>query len=214
MASNNPTVNVQNLAPNRSPLEMILEPKYEIMANPLTPEYQQMKDFVFGAECLWGRQASTVHPRDEPNEWNQLALWGHAIMDRQDGHPDDGARPSTTPYPELFWTVWEQICNHNGFTYKPHRSCLNLTRASKARRSHKHRDHNFPHWNMIIYLTTFHGGHTYIDDEKIPFPADGPEDMIVTFDSEHLHYHEPPEGIDDDRITLVMTYDPLPLDNA
>lgn len=193
---------------------MFREPRYEVLYNPLTPEYLQLKEFIFSGECMWGRQPSTVAPIDEPNEWNQLPLMGHCVMDRLDGSPENWLRPPITPNPELFWTVWEQICNANGFTYKPHRCCVNLTRASKARRSAKHKDHHFPHWNMIIYLTHFHGGHTYVDSEKIPFPTDGPEDYIVTFDGlDYHHFHEPPEGIDDERIALVLTYDPLPLEN-
>ena len=60
-----------------------------------------------------------------------------------------------------------------------------------------HTDHDFPHKNMLIYLTDA-GGNTFVEDEK--FAPE--EDDVIIF--EGLHWHQLPKH--KRRVVLVMTY--------
>ena len=60
-----------------------------------------------------------------------------------------------------------------------------------------HVDHNFPHKNMLIYLTDA-GGSTFVEGEE--FAPE--EDDVIIF--EGIHWHELPKK--ERRVVLVMTY--------
>ena len=60
-----------------------------------------------------------------------------------------------------------------------------------------HTDHNFPHKNMLIYLTDA-GGSTFVEGEE--FAPE--EDDVIIF--EGIHWHELPKK--ERRVVLVMTY--------
>ena len=184
---------------------------YRVLKNPLTSEYQELKEWVLSSACPWQRQGHTGLADGLTHRWDQLPVMNHVILDRPedlDGvHVCNNAHPLRASDKEaLAYKVLDQICLANNFGYEPHRICFNLTKASKARHSVIHRDHEFPHWNMIIYLTEFHGGWTYVHGEQV---TEKSPDAIVIFDgSGQKHMHEPPEGIDDNRIVLIMTYTP------
>ena len=105
--------------------------------------------------------------------------------------------------------VFTEICEYNGFSFDPVRIALNFTTASKAATSVIHTDHKFPHWIIVVYFTDFYGGHTWIDNRRGPDPA---EDAVVTFDGINKHHHEPPVGLDDRRIIMMMSYKPKELE--
>ena len=60
-----------------------------------------------------------------------------------------------------------------------------------------HFDHQFPHKNMLIYLTDA-GGKTFVEDEE--FAPE--EDDVIIFKG--IHWHELPK--EERRVVLVMTY--------
>ena len=73
----------------------------------------------------------------------------------------------------------------------------NVPPQKKIISSLPHVDHEYPHKNLIIYLTNA-GGKTYVDDKSF----DPKEDDIISF--EGMHYHATPK--DKNRIVLVATY--------
>ena len=60
-----------------------------------------------------------------------------------------------------------------------------------------HEDHEYPHKNMLIYLTDA-GGSTFVEGEE--FAPE--EDDVIIF--EGIHWHELPKQ--KRRVVLVMTY--------
>ena len=204
------------LSPIRSPEEAFGEPKYEILHNPLTDEYYELKDWVTADEITFTRQGYTGLQDEVLMPYNYLELFGHTLLGRPVIEVGEKYRVERedhyrSPKRELAATVLQQIGHANGFEPEIYRMNINLTKCTKAARSIIHRDHDFDHWNLIIYLSTFHGGRTYVDNEPCPEPR---EDLIVTFEGKDtLHWHEPPEGIDDNRFILVATYMPREIDS-
>ena len=80
------------------------------------------------------------------------------------------------------------------------RCSLNATHPHPEQTSLKtslHNDHNFPHKNMLVYLTDA-GGSTFVEGEE--FAPE--EDDVIIFQGEH--WHELPKQ--KRRVVLVMTY--------
>ena len=68
-----------------------------------------------------------------------------------------------------------------------------------------HVDHNFPHKNMLVYLTDPQGGSTIVEDEdtnRKEYLAK--EDNVLLFDGQSAHCARPPSK--DVRIVLVFTF--------
>lgn len=68
-----------------------------------------------------------------------------------------------------------------------------------------HVDHNFPHKNMLVYLTDPQGGSTIVEDEdtnRKEYLAK--EDDVLFFDGQSAHCARPPSK--DVRVVLVFTF--------
>ena len=198
------------LKQKRDPETVFSDPKHELLFNPHTEEYHELKAFALSNDCLFSRQTFTAKYDEEWMPYNDLTLYSHTLQNRpaleQHFDPDSALAKYESPKKDLAHTVLQQIANENGFDAEIFRININLTQCSKASRSIVHRDHEFPHWNLLIYLNTWYGGITYVDNEPCPAPQ---EDMIVTFEGfETMHWHEPPAGFGDERIVLVATYMP------
>jgi len=195
----------------RSLEEAFADPKHEVLYNPLTPDYHDLKAWIYSDRCLWTRQGYVGLTDERQMHYNDLQLFSHNFIPRievrNDPQPDD---PPISERREQCELVLNQIANENGFDADWYRCNANLTQVSKASRSVVHRDHEFPHWNLIIYLSEFNGGRTYVDNEPCPDPK---ENMIVTFEGREMrHWHEPPAGIEDNRFIIVATYMPRAID--
>jgi hypothetical protein len=189
-------------------IEAFLEPNYEILHNPVSNNYLAWKEHILGGSIPWYYYERTIGWDGIDPDRHVLPLLSHCILDRPDwdgsGYPGR-QRHRTNPLEEQTRVVLQEICHANGFHPEWYRMAVNFTTFSKSEGSPIHRDHEFPHWQLLIYLTDFIGGWTWVEGKRCPTPE---ADMVLTFDGSQLHHHEPPLGPDDRRLVLAATYKP------
>ena len=188
----------------------------EVLKNPLTSNYYKLKEIILSDNFHWENIISTmdvvsnteghihmpvdIHtfiPRPETTqEYNNTST-----LSRKNG---DAERESKSEYVDLCVTVMNEILDYSNLfgTYIFHRAAANRTYADEGiQLSEPHIDHNFPHNNLLVYLTDS-GGETFVEGEKF----DPKEDDVIVF--EGIHYMKRP--IKDKRIVLVATFMPIP----
>lgn len=106
-----------------------------------------------------------------------------------------------------FANIFIKFCSDNNINFdKIYRANLNLTWHNGDQHTQPHLDHDFPHKNFIMYLTTCNNGKTLIWDNnfKNNIMSDCEKNVAVTFD--HLwHAHTYPiQG--QKRVVFVVTY--------
>tara|TARA_X000000368_G_C22853756_1_gene633310 strand:+ start:119 stop:712 length:594 start_codon:yes stop_codon:yes gene_type:complete len=172
------------------------------LKNPKTDLYLDFKNLILSSQFNWIYDG-TVDPRLETpgDEYGGPMMYSHQLL----------ARPAsdilfslpTSQQLETFNNVIVQIFNHNNFRWNDFsvmlRASVNAVnpRVGKVKYCIPHQDHQFPHKNMLIYLTDA-GGSTFCEGEEYA-PE---EDDIVIFQGQH--WHEIPKL--KRRVVLVMTY--------
>ena len=174
------------------------------LENPNKPAYRELKNFILGRDFPWMWIESNVgNTSDNPN--TNFGLYTHSLLNR----PDDGSKyvfsKKNSPYTDNAWAAISEILDYNNiFPRVLYRLCVNCSHPTETgEASNIHTDHDYPHTNMLIYLTDTNGGDTFVEGE--PFP--GKEDDVILF--EGRHNHKPPKS--GRRIVIVATM--LFLDN-
>ena len=85
------------------------------------------------------------------------------------------------------------------------RGCINLSFPMKGKGT-PHRDHTFPHRQVIIYLNKSKGGSTVIlsDKHKILKTIAPKQFKMISFDGKYPHYQNYPK--DGRRVVAVLTF--------
>ena len=173
-----------------------MKPKF--LKNPKTDTYKNFKNFMLSGDFPWFRMGST------------------AFEDHQEGHEDFSFlshRFLTRPLNSCLYTkvnsshvdemerVFREIAYANDIDpqviYRMNANAVYPTENNLP--SPLHVDHDFPHHNMIIYLTDPQGGSTIVEGKE--YMAN--EDDVLIFDGK-LHCARPPRK--DVRIVLVITF--------
>ena len=173
-----------------------MKPKF--LKNPKTDTYKNFKNFMLGGDFPWFRMGST------------------AFEDHQEGHEDFSFlshRFLTRPLNSCLYTkvnsshvdemerVFREIAYANDIDpqviYRMNANAVYPTENNLP--SPLHVDHDFPHNNMIIYLTDPQGGSTIVEGKE--YMAN--EDDVLIFDGKS-HCARPPRK--DVRIVLVITF--------
>ena len=157
------------------------------LKNPLTDEYYQLKNLVLGSDFPW------FH---EKNQKDNFYFYSHVFLERPN---EKSLFPAVrSEYVDLFHTVIQQIFEYNNLPIDIiYRMNANAVPAGKGHTA-AHTDHDFPHDNLIIYLTDA-GGETVVEDIVSKTPL---EDEIATFSG--IHYHYMPDS--KRRVVLIATY--------
>lgn len=191
-----------------------LEPNYEVLHNPVTVDYLNIKKAILGNSIEWQYDHSTAGVQTLPPYAAVLPMLSHVVLDRYDwgdnGYPER-KRVDNSRYYDHIKFVLEEICHANGFHPEFYRIALNFTQFSRSQGCPIHRDHEFPHYQMLVYLTDFMGGWTWINGQRCPDPK---EDGVICFDGLQLHHHEPPYAPGDRRVVLVSTFKPVEIPNG
>jgi len=186
-----------------------IEPNYEVLHNPMTADYLSLKETVLGEQVGWQYSETTAGVRALPPYMTALPMLSHCVLDRYDwdekGYPERKRINNSRYYDDIKF-VLEEICHANGFHPEFYRIALNFTQFSRSQGCPIHRDHEFPHYQMLVYLTDFMGGWTWVNGQRCPDPD---EDSIICFDGSQLHHHEPPYAPGDRRVVLVSTFKPV-----
>ena len=169
--------------------------------NPFTEEYYNLKEHINSPLMAWYWSPNTTH-----QEHNELSYYGHQIM----GRPDNSVgKPYSTIDSELFeetYTVLEQIFEYNNISVSViYRINFNITTFAEVKKSPYHTDLDFPHKNLLIYMSKFTDGWTYVKDFDLEVKSIPKEDGIIVFDGLLEHCHEVPK-LNERRIVLVVCY--------
>ncbi len=153
------------------------------LENPKTVNYTDLKSLILDTNFNWCYSNSTGMP-----------FYSHTLLDRPEGKYSE----VVSQYTEHAGCVVDEILRHNNKKYKFFlRSNVNCVHPDNdVQLSEPHVDHDFPHMNVVIYLTNS-GGKTYCEDEF----HDPKEDDVILFTGKHW-MERPKVGR---RIILVTT---------
>ena len=167
--------------------------------NPLTDEYKELKKWVVNSGTMPWYYRITDHTS------NTLTFYGHTVVQR----PNNNAqRPCSEIISDMFhptYKVIQQIFDYNNTVLNViYRINFNCVGPNKIKRSGWHEDLDIPHKNLIVYLTTFTDGWTYLKNGDEVEKSKPKEDGIIIFEGEHCH--APPKKEYERRIVLVACY--------
>ena len=194
------------------------------LKNPRSKLYYDLKRHILSPEFEWNYLEDSVTPNDKDmvlwkEEVNKYIdkefiiqnphIYTHPFLLRS--LPKSSTCWNQRVYPEMTNSTYmdqlSMICcdifNINGFSNTDFnmmcRCSVNAVAPSDKRNiiSVPHEDHEYPHKNMLIYLTDA-GGSTFVEGEE--FAPE--EDDVIIF--EGIHWHELPKK--ERRVVLVMTY--------
>ena len=189
----------------------------EVLKNPLTPNYLKLKEIILSDNFHWENIISTMNVVSNTEGHIHMPVDIHTFISRPETTKEDSSvtgslskkigdaeSKSKSEYVDLCVTVMNEILDYSNLfgAYIFHRAAANRTYADEGiQLSEPHIDHNFPHNNLLVYLTNS-GGETFVEGEKF----NPKEDDVIVF--EGRHYMKRP--IKDKRIVLVATFMPIP----
>lgn len=193
----------------------------QILNNPLTKNYLDLKNQVLGVDFAWYYYGSAT--RSQYNSGENFPFYMHTPLIK----PMDEITPAkinSACYDDCV-TVLAEIFDFNKIKVKTlYRIAFNASMHHPMKHGDPHVDHPFPHNNIIIYLNPDIVGNTFIFKEKhgvdyiqtsfayndhpleIEEEIKSEEDKILIFDGLKYHTHgytNPSKR----RVILVATYD-------
>ena len=176
------------------------------LKTPNTSTYHEVKELLIGQDFPWFWTDFTVENVEE-SRWNNDGYYGHVLLARPRSNVMPGPLFSApqSQWLEKIYPIIEDVVSANPDLNinTLHRVNANLVHGGNELMTPPHVDHQFPHWNMLIYLTDV-GGPTILTDESFKeIDSYHPkEDDIVVFRGFHGMI-PPPQGR---RIVLVVTF--------
>ena len=161
--------------------------------NPLTSDYIDLKNFILSIDFPWFRLPNTtLNIKDDG-----ISFFTHTFLERPESNI--GYSRANSPYIDGCLKVLHQIVSSNDveFNYFIRASVNLVSPCSTVKRTVEHCDHQFPHKNILIYLSETDGD-TVVDGENFS-PQ---EDCGIIFTGKHYHY----TPTDKERIVLVGTF--------
>lgn len=170
------------------------------LTNLRTERYLRFKHFVLSSEDFKWSWLNETTPDLTEDGYDNFGFYVHSFLDRPDVINGYHSHP-VSEYISHARDVILELLKNNGITpkviYRMSANCVHPTLTGKY--SVPHVDHEFPHKNLLIYLTDPQGGETVVEDEKYL----GKEDDVIMWE-EGMHYHRPPSA--GRRIVLITTF--------
>ena len=175
------------------------------LETPDTPEYSDFKKLVLSANFGWSynSMATGYSKYVAGNGYSDLAFYSHAFL--HGPSPSHGLYSKVnSEHIDLVEVLLDQIFSLNNLkvevVYRVNANAVHPVESNIL--TVPHNDHEFPHKNMLIYLTNT-GGDTIVFDEGGKKHHFTPvEDDIVVFKG--LHCMVPPKK--GRRVVIVVTY--------
>jgi len=173
------------------------------LKNPFSRQYEDVKDLFTGSMVSWTNNMSGGKygdPKSVKVGHEFIPFLSHALLTRPEMY---GFSVQSSEFLPMVVNLLMEILALNGKTPVKcfHRINANVTfPTEKMIPSEPHVDHQFPHENMLIYLTD-KGGATVVGDEVY----EPKEDDIICFPGQSLHYIHPPKT--GGRVIIVATYE-------
>ena len=175
--------------------------------NPKTESYNNLKNLILDGDINWFYHPTTTPASLNYNDYTlnknifNPPMYSHIFLLRTD--LNNLYAKANSPYMDDVNKMYCEIFNANRDVMKSFnmmcRCAANETQPYNGPddKTRAHVDHDFPHKNMLIYLTDA-GGSTFVEGEE--FAPE--EDDVIIFQGEH--WHELPKQ--KRRVVLVMTY--------
>ena len=142
----------------------------------------------------------------QPTITNRFMFFGYVLMKR---HPELKPLPgiiNCNCYP-IVETLFKRFCEENNIKVNHVlRASINTTVYDPAEVSDIHIDHDFPHYNFLLYLNEFDNGCTIIydkDDNVIKKIVPKKYDAVVFDGERHANQHC---AVGQRRVVLVITF--------
>tara|TARA_B100000214_G_C23836302_1_gene566620 strand:- start:292 stop:819 length:528 start_codon:yes stop_codon:yes gene_type:complete len=164
----------------------------KVLENPITENFLKFKEYVFSTDFTWNYETSTG-----------MDFYSHTFLRRPE---DFKYSKSLSESIESNLTVLSEIIDHNKlfdrnqyFFLRSNANCVHSSDTDDGSDlfSQSHVDHDFPHVNLIVYLTDT-DGQTIIENQKPYFPQ---ENDVILFTGRH-YMKRPSKGR---RIVLIST---------
>ena len=175
----------------------------ELIANPKSRQYHTFKNTVIGSNFPWAWIEKTVSADQPiPDGHEEFGFYCHSFLRRPGKDLNEKSFYSKEESPivkeahDLVVEILESNQVRFDLIFRIAVNCVHPTESNKY--SPPHEDHNWPHSNLLIYLTDPYKGETVVEDKKFF----GKEDDAIIFQG--MHYHRPP--ISNRRIVLVATF--------
>lgn len=133
------------------------------LINPISPNYLTAKEFILGKQFSWGYNSSTVTWEDD----NDFGFYTHSFLDRPDPAVNRYHSKPASKNMDAMVKVFTELIVENGLNINIiYRLAANAVEPQlDIKTSPEHVDHDFPHKNMLIYLTDA-GGDTVCEGER------------------------------------------------
>ena len=173
------------------------------LETPDTGDYAGLKELILGPHLGWSHNAKATPYMENTRSYQDLSFYSHAFLHGPSPRHGLYSKANSEYLPNVE-TVIGQIFELNNVK-------MNVVYRINANAVHPvegnvltvpHTDHEFPHKNMLIYLTNTGGDTIVFDDAGKKHHFTPVEDDIVTF--EGLHCMVPPKK--GRRVVIVVTY--------
>jgi len=172
----------------------------KVLKNPKTQLYLNVKRMILSEHFSWFWQKTTIVEDEKIDEkkYHNISCYSHTFLTR----PEDNKKYSSpsSNYLDEVSEVFKEILDHNNIRINTFiRMNANCTHQySKVLNCIPHTDHEFPHNNIIMYLSDS-GGSTIVNSHEYS-PS---EDDVIVFGGERHYYQTPRHGR---RVVLVATF--------
>ena len=179
------------------------------LKNPFSENYYLLKNTILGYNFPWYFETQSVSVKDycefDELKYDDHSIFSHVVLKR----PFYDVKMYSTSVSTLMDPVEDflrQVFDLNNikvsYLLRVNVNCFISKPNQKP--GFPHKDHEFPHKNLLIYFTNVGGELVVIDDNKTHHSYLPEEDNIITFGGNY-HYVVPQKNCER-RICMVVTY--------
>ena len=173
------------------------------LETPDTGDYTSLKEAILGAHFGWSYNNKATPFMDKVKGYHDLSFYSHAFLHGPSERHGLFSKANSEWLPNVE-SVIQQIFELNNIkvdvVYRINANAVHPVEGNVL--TVPHTDHEFPHKNLLIYLTNVGGDTIVFDDAGKKHHFTPVEDDIVTF--EGLHCMVPPKK--GRRVVIVVTY--------
>lgn len=191
--------------------ELLYKEPIVFLENPKTDLYKKIKEKILSGNLPWFYSEKTtetsediLHEPKTSEEYSNTPFFSHSVIERPVSK-QPFSRVSSYDVQEYVDCILE-ILEHNNVPLNViYRMNINRTLyTGSLLYTMPHIDHDFPHNNLLIYLTEVTGGEIKVYKNKKWHIHKPKEDEIVMFSG--LHCHRTAQKPNEHRIAIVTTF--------
>ena len=173
------------------------------LQTPDTGDYTSFKELILGPHFGWSHNAQATPYMEGRGDYSDLSFYSHAFLHGPSSRHGLISKANSEYLPNVELLI-NQIFELNNIkahcVYRINANAVHPVEGNVL--TVPHYDHEFPHKNLIVYLTDVGGDTIAFDDKGKKHVFTPKEDDIVVF--EGLHCMVPPKQ--GRRVIIVVTY--------